>query len=370
MAPKAVTKALQAVAGHRLEYLDAYMTNNECTKDYVLANLPLQPLADMPCATNVCTQAFDVIKDVDIPDLNAVTNLIVNGGKLPPPLGFKVKLQPGTVQYVFIRESTGHYTVVKHMHFNIRANIQQVKDSVYGDGFGLNMNKIPARRNSPLLIQQMLQGLGGTFVHKRIIVESSTDRKLMSEAQIDAAFDYIEEHAPLKSSNNAHIRWVLKQKNDPQSPLFDWPENRIKEAIHNLQSGTSLAKKHHQLSIDLVRSQELGFAVHSEAMLEDGHAQVHPLCWSFRHWQDACCLCSRKLHELLPHQHQGGARGSVFSNSISSGFFRSEPGSVFIPSIYDDGDIASENISSLKAYLDVAAEDAKVGSQSSNPVSM
>ena len=370
MAPKAVTKALQAVAGHRLEHLDAYMTNNECTKDYVLANLPLQPLADMPCATNVCTQAFDVIKDVDIPDLDAVTNLIVNGGKLPPPLGFKVKLQPGTVQYVFIRESTGHYTVVKHMHFNIRANIQQVKDSVYGDGFGLNMNKIPARRNSPLLIQQMLQGLGGTFVHKRIIVESSTDRKLMSEAQIDAAFDYIEEHAPLKSSNNAHIRWVLKQKNDPQSPLFDWPENRIKEAIHNLQSGTSLAKNIINYPLTLFDLKNwvllsilkpcLKTAMHKSILFAGvsgiGKTPV------------ACALASSmSFYHINTKEEQGDPS---FRTASHLDFFRSEPGSVFIPSIYDDGDIASENISSLKAYLDVAAEDAKVGSQSSNPGSM
>ena len=334
-----------------------------------LSNL-LQPCHVQPMFVHKPLMWLSLIKDVDIPDLDALTNLIVNGGKLPPPRGFKVKLQPCTVQYVFIRESTGHYTVVKHMHFNIRANIQQVKDSVYGDGFGLNMNKIPARRNSPLLIQQMLQGLGGTFVHKRIIVESNTDRKLMSEAQIDAAFDYIDEHAPLKSSNNAHIRWVLKQKNDPQSPLFDWPENRIKEAIHNLQSGTSLTKNIINYPLTLFDLKNwvllsilkpcLKTAMHKSILFAGvsgiGKTPV------------ACALASSmSFYHINTKEEQGGP---VVSNSISSGFFRSEPGSVFIPSIYDDGDIASENISSLKAYLDVAAEDAKVGSQSSNPGSM
>ena len=77
-----------------LEDLDAYMTNNECTKDYVLASLPLQPLADIPCATNVCTQAFDVIKDVDIPknpNLDAMTSLIVNGGNCHRQLASRSK---------------------------------------------------------------------------------------------------------------------------------------------------------------------------------------------------------------------------------------------------------------------------------------
>ena len=41
-------------------------------------------------------------------------------------------------------------------------------------------------------------------------------------------------------------------------------------------------------------------------------------------------------------------------------FFRAEPGRVHIPSILDDSDLKAESMASLKAFMDVSAEDAKV----------
>ena len=49
-----------------------------------------------------------------------------------------------------------------------------------------------------------------------------------------------------------------------------------------------------------------------------------------------------------------------FKSGNTLDFFRSEPGSLFVPAILDDGNMASETIVAMKAFLDVAGEDSRV----------
>ena len=202
--------------------------------------------------------------------------------------------------------------------------------------------------------------LGGVCVVRRLLTTVHTDKKLFTEAQIDAGFDFIEDNAPMKSSNNAHIRWIMKQKNNPESPRFEWPENKIKEAVHNLQSGTSLAKVINNYPLTLFDMKNwvltsllrpcLRTAMHKSTILASmsGIGKT-PL---------ACALASSMSHYNIKDKNE--LEDPAFRTASHLDFFRSEPGSVFVPIIYDDGDISCEVIASLKAFFDVAAEDAKV----------
>jgi hypothetical protein len=49
-----------------------------------------------------------------------------------------------------------------------------------------------------------------------------------------------------------------------------------------------------------------------------------------------------------------------FRTTINLDFFRNEPGSVYKPDIFDDGNMAQQNPDTLKFFLDPSADDATV----------
>ena len=67
-------------------------------------------------------------------------------------------------------------------------------------------------------------------------------KEVLPQAQVDDAFDYIEEKAPLGNGHNEALRWIIKEKNDPQSPLFHWQQCQIEKAVHNLANAKTLSK--------------------------------------------------------------------------------------------------------------------------------
>ena len=262
-----------------------------------------------------CTHAFDCVNNIELPNPDAMYDTIVSSRVLPDAIGFKKALQAHTVHYLFTRNIDGTFSVFKHIHFQKRALITLVQEAIHGQGFGVDVDKFPIRKSLPLILQHMIMSLGGVCVVRRVLATVHTDKKLLTDAQIDAGFDFIEDNASMKSSSNAHIRWIMKQKNNPELPLFEWPENKIKEAVHNLQNGTSLARLSTTIRSHFL-TEELGANKSAPSMPQNGHAQI-----------------------LI---------------------FAGEPGSIFVPIIYDDGDISGEVIASLKAFFDVAAEDVRV----------
>ena len=88
----------------------------------------------------------------------------------------------------------------------------------------------------------MLGHLGGFCLVANTLNAAEVEKKLLTEAEIDAGYDYIEQNAPLSVTNNTLARWIMKQKNSPESPVFGWLETKIREAANDIITGKSLAK--------------------------------------------------------------------------------------------------------------------------------
>ena len=219
----------------------------ECTEArFMFTDLPIQPATDAQDKTTTFTHAFDVIKNVDHVDLTEVLKLVQGKDPLPSPFHFKDDMGTLEIQYIMVDEDDGSKTLIKHVYVGAnrpRVLTSKMVEASVGEVFSLDISKFKARRLVPQTVQYLLHGLRGVGLFRKVLQTPELPKKeLVSEAQVDLAFDHIEENAPLGSSNNEAMRWITKEKNNPESPIFSWPEGKIEKAIHNLQSAKSLAK--------------------------------------------------------------------------------------------------------------------------------
>eukprot|EP00971_Amphidinium_carterae_P229043 4543345-Amphidinium_carterae.1 len=64
---------------------------------------------------------------------------------------------------------------------------------------------------------------------------------MKTDEEIDEGFDYIAANAPLSMTDNAHLKWIEKQKNNMASPIYDCKESLVEKAINNLMNDRALA---------------------------------------------------------------------------------------------------------------------------------
>ena len=115
-------------------------------------------------------------------------------------------------------------------------------EAAIGEVYCLDIAKLQARRLVPLIMQHLLQCTNGVGIFKKVIQTTEVKKEIQSQAQIDDAFAYIEENAPLGSGHNESFRWVVKEKNNPQSPVFRWQQGQIEKAIQNIANAKALSK--------------------------------------------------------------------------------------------------------------------------------
>ena len=253
----------------------------------------------------------------------------------------------------------GVYTVIKHAHFKNRANIGLLLPCLHGEGFGVDSAKISSMRHTPPIMQYMIMHLGGMCVVKRTLEEPNGEKKLMSHEQIDAGYDYIQDSAPLSTSNNQHLRWIAKQKNTPTSPIFSWSESKIEKAIDNHRQGKSLATiiSDYPLSLYDIKTWILTQAIApclsscmQKSIFLAGVSGIGKTPVA-----NSIAMCVSKFFI----EDRGEQLEPSFRSAANMDFFRGDVGSVYVPAILDDGDTRSTRMASLKAFLDVSCEDAK-----------
>ena len=237
--------AEKAVVGHQIVVHDHHVLREGQVKLHELGELPILAAEQATDKTQSFTHAIEVIENVHTIPIQTAYEVLLEGRSLPAPYAFKEPLPTLEVQYVMMDEPDGSHTLVKHMFVGTnrpRMLTSKLLEVCHGKVYCLDIGKFNARRLVPQSVQWLLHGLGGVGLFRKSIVVPEHKKELQSDAQIDEAFDYIEENAPLGVSTNEVFRWVLKEKNNPESPVFSWSEARIEKAISNLLQGKSLCK--------------------------------------------------------------------------------------------------------------------------------
>eukprot|EP00971_Amphidinium_carterae_P300726 5975170-Amphidinium_carterae.1 len=130
------------------------------------------------------------------------------------------------------------WTLVKHI-----TNKSRVKRYAQASCDAKKLANFP--RHVPVVLQNLLEKLGGDSIlsveGKAIAPRGKKEVRVKSAEEIDEGFDYIAANAPLSTTDNAHLKWIEKQKNNAASPIYDWKEILIEKAINNLMNDRALA---------------------------------------------------------------------------------------------------------------------------------
>ena len=235
----------KAVVGHQLLSLDDYIMMNNPEGTNTITDLPIHHVSVIQDKTQNFTHAFDIVKDVGLLPMDRIHQQLLEGKALDPPFNFKNNIGSIDIQYLLTTEPDGTHNLVKHLFIGLnkpRMLTSKLREAAMGEVYCLDCSKFKARRLIPQTVQHLLNGIRGVGIFKKVLNATEVKKEVLPQAQVDDAFDYIEENAPLGNGHNEALRWTLKEKNNPQSPLFHWQQSQIEKAIHNLANAKTLSK--------------------------------------------------------------------------------------------------------------------------------
>ena len=86
------------------------------------------------------------------------------------------------------------------------------------------------------------QRMGGYIAHQyRLQLPGTKKANLERPDDIDAGYDWIDDECPRQNDKNQQSRWIDKELNDSDSPIFGWHGGRVEKAIRNLREAVGHA---------------------------------------------------------------------------------------------------------------------------------
>ena len=203
-----VERALNSIMGFQLTPLSTSRVVASPEVKYSFDDLPLRKLKDFPTSTTSFTHVFEVVDDVvtDMPE--SLLKEVGQGTRSSPDFKIPAMSYVGgrSVDQFLVPMSDGKYRLIKHYHFNIRIYTSKFTTTARGVAYGLIGGKIASKRLVPQVLHHMLLHLGGWALTCKSLHAPEVEKKLLSGPEIDAGFDYIQEQAPMSTSNNELAR--------------------------------------------------------------------------------------------------------------------------------------------------------------------
>ena len=75
--------------------------------------------------------------------------------------------------------------------------------------------------------------------------------KLKTKEEIHNAFEHVKKHIAALNTPNDQLAWIHENLNDPESPLFLWPRQEVKEIVKNEPSKAKVRDFHLLTIMDL-----------------------------------------------------------------------------------------------------------------------
>ena len=349
----AINEAQTAIVGCRLAVLDEPRIRQDQEGKFQFSDLPVQPLGRDPKTQNFVQVIEVIFDDITMNCIQSLYSAMRERRELPTDFQLRNPLPPRKLQAISTNIG-GRPALIRHFILEQRTSLTMLRSALRGDIYILDCSKIPSRRHISFYLQYIMEGLPGHGCYIRELVPLQKG-PLRTAAEIDMVFDFIRDHGPLGSADNQNLRWIEKQRNDPESPLFQYPQSVLKEALHNLSSGKALAgavsgypitlkDAHNWVLEDIVQPLLKSASQFSAILLGPAGLGKTPLA-------NAICTALSQYW-----QQELGVANAVpkFKSGNNLDFFRSEPGTIFVPAVLDDGNLAAETIMALKAFLDVS----------------
>jgi len=243
------TSAYEAVADKKLVTRSQCEVSNKPPGDISWNQLNIKR-ASRPSGI---TLLLDVVVDSPGPiDFDELTLALAAGDRerLPEVLQTPEDLPQNTMQFSIVRSATDKFTVVRMFHFKEKVDNRVASSCKKGELYQIDWEDASDKRLKRMALTYLWHRLGGyqyscqfledTMDASREVAGNQNSRapKLLTAAEIDRGYDFIKESREVLEdlSNNALNRFIKKQLNDPESPIFGWNKNEIIDGFRSLQA--------------------------------------------------------------------------------------------------------------------------------------
>ena len=219
-----------------------------------------------------------------------------------------------------------------------------------------------------LAVQCMLEKLEGYQLryHTAVPKAGRASRKTAEWEAKDKGYKYIRDKGPRSNNANQLMEFADRESCRPESPIFGWEESRIERSLSNYAKGRANAKG---LTIWVLTLRDfdpwflnnvvkpiLASTLRSFGVAWIGKTRVGKSAGS----KTLAFMMSRV--EIAALEQSGDVEaGDVVPTIVTAkhfDFFKAEPVTRVRPAIFDDGELATQSASILKAFLNPAEEDA------------
>jgi hypothetical protein len=331
------------------------------------------------------------LKSVDLISGSTLTNVVHVLGDWKPPPDFNINivgsmlsthgaakfddlphglrplktLPPGScINFLLHSQAGGTYKVIRQFCFQSPIRVNKIGDYIEGPCFC-----IPFRQNTHgarkafLHIFRRIPGWHAAF---NILEEKQSLSSVggasggrapawnPSDDELDAGIDFINEKAPSANNMNQQLRWMLKEMRRKGSPIFGWPNNVVKEAIHNKSKNTSQSDGETFLPLCTLDLQPV-FTEHILPLIAR-QLQTHGLIMvgapGVGKTQLAKIMSMGYGRWLVSRDHEGGVPGWRRGGRMD--VFREAPGVPYEAILLDDPrpQLPEIDIETVKAFLD------------------
>ena len=322
-------------------------------------------------ATTVA-HVFDILTDYAGPvDVEAVTKALKKKdyAALPPPFKPKDKYPgfPYTMDVVIDKQENGRYNIFKWIYFeDAPPSSRVVPYLVYGEPHHLCRTKAAYRIKKT--VHYLMTKMNGLKVFNQGWQHEKTTTKTrgqsMTEDQRAAGYKFIREKGPRSNNSNQFMEWTDKWVHREGSPILDWPEGKIKEALRNYQLGRTNAKTLTKWVLTLKDFE--GWFLRDVLMGMLGSLRQHGILWLGKSRVGKSCgsktvAFAMSLFEILAEGD--AADGDEVASIVTAKYFdflKGEPVTKKKPAVLDDALVQTLTADLLKAFLYPGEEDATI----------
>ena len=357
-------EACAHVSGQKLQGPEAHpMKSDRALGDVQISDLPIRLLE----ATTAKIEQFADIVTEQALDINAnlfdsIYKLCYEGkyGQLPRPFSLaKSPNCPYTLQLIILPTPTPqdgdpnatYYNIVKHVY--LHRNKVAAKDCV------AMCHDTPMRfewgnsvRHGLASLNLMFDRMGGRQL-RHWIIKPKYDKKLtLDQQQRAAGYQFIRDFGPRCNNRNQFMEWTDEQIHTPGGALENWPEAKVKEALHNYMKGRQNAKTLEYWPFTLKTFVPWFLDLVLAKMLPT--MRQHSVTWIGRTRTGKSLGSKTVLFMQSKFEIEAADRSDLVPSIVTAkhlDFFKAEPLTRFKPGVFDDGMLQRMDASFLKAFL-------------------
>ena len=358
-----VDHALAAISGKRL-IVDAPKMSTCTNGTLSVKDLPFKPIPEGDPSTSHVTHSLEILRSLGSkPDMQLAMEKWSKNEPVEATVRLTTGMPPHKARYLLVVDDVDptKWMMIRHCHYEPRGQVKRIHLNGAGEVLVLDPLAVKTARLVAPLIHQMMSNITGEFLSTHSLVRSGRISGNPSADEVKDGFAYIKENCPMTNSDNQALQCVELERNDPNSKIFGWRETLIEKAIRNLRHGGSLAK--------VVENYPMTLFDFKNWVVEDVIVPILRNCRAKATMLIGVSeLGKTPLALALSNAISGYWRNVRSESDLPIGcrtashldFFREEPTSIAIPSVFDDGDMTAVSIPALKAFLDVEGEDARV----------